>query len=85
MKIFWRIRGEVTGKQRRLHNEEFYDLYYSPNIIRVTKRIRIKLMGHMARMKVSRGEYTVCVERTDGKRSFIRHSRRWGYNINVEL
>ena len=25
-------RGEVTGKRRMLHNEEFHNLYSSPNI-----------------------------------------------------
>jgi hypothetical protein len=30
-------RGELTGVSRRLHNEELYDLYWSPNIIRVIK------------------------------------------------
>jgi len=28
-------RDEVTGKRRKLHNEELNDLYSSPNIIRV--------------------------------------------------
>ena len=30
-------RDEVTGKCRKLHNEELNDLYSSPNIVRVTK------------------------------------------------
>jgi len=36
-KIFGPERDEVTGEWRRLHKEEFYDLCFSPNIIRVIK------------------------------------------------
>jgi hypothetical protein len=36
-KIFGPKRDGVTGKWRRLHNEELYDLYTSQNIIRVIK------------------------------------------------
>ena len=28
-------RDEVTGEWRKLHNEEFNDMYYPPNIVRV--------------------------------------------------
>ena len=31
--IFGPKRDEVTGHWRKLHNEEFHDLYLSPNII----------------------------------------------------
>jgi hypothetical protein len=31
-KIFGPKRDEVTGEWRRLHNEELYDLYSSPDI-----------------------------------------------------
>jgi hypothetical protein len=34
-RIFGPKRDEVTGEWRRLHNEELYALYSSPNIIRV--------------------------------------------------
>jgi hypothetical protein len=34
-RIFSLKRDEVTGEWRRLHNEELYDLYPLPNIIRV--------------------------------------------------
>jgi hypothetical protein len=30
-------RDEVTGEWSRLHNKEFYALYFSPDIIRVIK------------------------------------------------
>jgi len=34
-RIFGPARGEVTGDQRRLHNEELHNSYVSPYIIRV--------------------------------------------------
>jgi len=36
-KIFGPKRDEVMGEWRILHNEELYDLYFSPNIKRVIK------------------------------------------------
>jgi hypothetical protein len=32
-----REKGEVTGGQRKFHNEKFYNLYPSPHIIRTMK------------------------------------------------
>jgi hypothetical protein len=49
-RIFGPRRDEVTGKWRRLHNEELNDLYTSFNILRVTKSKRMGWVGHMARM-----------------------------------
>jgi hypothetical protein len=37
-RIFGPKRDEVTGDWRKLHNEEPYDLYCSPNIVRVINR-----------------------------------------------
>ena len=36
-RIFGPREDEVTGKWRRLHNEELNDLYCSPNIVQVIK------------------------------------------------
>ena len=36
-RVFGSKRDEVTGKWRKLHNEELSDLYCLPNIVRVVK------------------------------------------------
>jgi hypothetical protein len=41
-KIFGPKRDEVTGEWRKLHNEEFHDLYSSPRIIRIMKSRRMR-------------------------------------------
>jgi hypothetical protein len=37
-RIFGPKRDEVTGRWRKLHNEELYDLYFSPSVIRIESR-----------------------------------------------
>ena len=49
-RIFVSKRDKVIGEWRRLHNEELYALYSSPNIIRVIKSRSFKCAGHVARM-----------------------------------
>jgi len=53
-RIFGPKRDEVTGDGRKLYNEELYDVYCSPNIVRVIKWRRMRWAGHVARM--GRGE-----------------------------
>jgi hypothetical protein len=65
--IFGPKRDEVTGEWRILHNEELYDLYSSPNIIRVIKLRRMRWAGHVARMEQGRGAYRILVGRPEGR------------------
>jgi hypothetical protein len=41
-KILGPKRDKAAGEWRRLHNEEFYDLYSSPNVSRMIKSRRIR-------------------------------------------
>jgi len=52
-------REEVTGEWRKLHNEEFNDLYSSFNIVRTIKSRIMRWAGHVACMGEKRGEYRV--------------------------
>jgi len=56
-RIFVPRRDEVTGKWRRLYNEELNDLYSSPNSVRVIKSRRMRWAGHVACVGVERGVY----------------------------
>jgi hypothetical protein len=40
-RVYGPKRDEVTGEWRKLHNEEFSDLYPLPNIVRVVKSRRM--------------------------------------------
>jgi len=60
------------GTARRRWNDELYDLYSSPNIVRVIKSRRMRWAGHVALMGDGGGVYRVLVwetqrEETNGK------------------
>jgi hypothetical protein len=76
-RIFVPKRDKVTGKWRKLHNEELNDLYFSPNIFRVIKSRRMRWAGHVALMRESRGVYRILVGKPDGKRPLGRQKCRW--------
>jgi len=64
-RIFGPRRDEVTGEWRKLQNEEFNNLYCSPNMI---KSGRMRWAGNAARMRESRDVYRVLVGEPEGKR-----------------
>jgi len=84
-RVFWHKGDEVTGKWRKLHNEELSDLYSLPNKVRVVKSRRMRWAGHMARMGQGRGMHRVLVGKPEGKRSLGRPRRRWEDNIKMNL
>jgi hypothetical protein len=67
-RIFGPKRNEVTGEWRRLHSEEFHNLYSSPDIIRQIKLRRMRWAEHVARMGEERKLYKVLVRKPEGKR-----------------
>ena len=83
-KMFGSAGDEVTGESRRLHNEELYNLYFSPNIIRLIKS-RIKWAGHVACMRNRRGAYRIFMGNPDRRRPLERPRLRWVSNIEMDL
>jgi hypothetical protein len=78
-------KNEVAGECRKLHNEELYDLYCSPNIVRLINSRKMRWAGHVARMGDRRGAYRVLVGRPEGKRAHVRRNHRWENNRKVDL
>jgi hypothetical protein len=84
-RVFWPKRDEVTGESRKLHNEEFSDLYSLPNNVRVVKSRRMRWAGHLARMGEGRGVHRVLVGISEGKSPLGRPRLRWEDNIKMDL
>jgi hypothetical protein len=70
-RIFGPRREEVAGGWRRLHNEEFHNLYASPNTMEIKSR-RIRLVGHGGRMEEMRNYYNIFVGKSEGRRQLGR-------------
>jgi hypothetical protein len=75
---------EVTGEWRRLHNEELYVLFFSPNIIQVIESRRMTWTGYVARMGGG-DAYRVLVGKSEGRRPVEIPRHRWEYNIKMDL
>jgi hypothetical protein len=78
--IFWPKREEVIGEWRKLHNEEFSDLYSSLTVIKKNETGWV-----CSRYEERRGAYRVVVGKHDRKRPLGRPRRWWENNIKIDL
>jgi hypothetical protein len=81
LRKMFRPKRDEGRSWRKLHNDELYSLYSSPNIFRVTKSRRMKWAGPLACLGEGRGVYRVLVERPEWKRPLRKPRRRWEYKI----
>jgi hypothetical protein len=85
LRIFGSKRDEVTGRWRKLHNEELRDLYSLSSIIRMIKSRRVRWAGHIARMGEKRNTYRFLVGKPEGKRPLERPRLSLVDNIKMDL
>jgi hypothetical protein len=84
-RIYESKRDEVTRDWRKLHNEEFNDLYCSLSTGRMIKSGRMRWAVYVARMEEREGVCRVLVEKPEGKSPLGRPKRRWDDNIKMNL
>jgi hypothetical protein len=87
-RVLRRIFGPKREEDRswtKLHNDELYCLYSSPNIVRAIKSRRMRWAGHLACMEDGRGVHRVLVGKHKGKRPLARPRCRWEDNIKRDL
>ena len=84
-RIFGTNRDQVRGEWRKLHNDQFNDLNFSPNIFWVIKLRKMRWAGHVACMGERRGVYRVLVGKNEGKRPLGKPRRRQEDNIKMDL
>ena len=80
----WGLWVVLRGEWRRLHNEELYDLYFSPNIIQVIKW-RKRRAGNVARTREKTEVHQVLVLKPEGKRPLGRLRYRLEGNFKMDL
>ena len=65
--------------------KEFHNLYRSPNIGRVNKSRRFKWAGHVTRMGGGRSTLKILIDKSIGKRSSGKRSRKVRGSIGMDL
>jgi hypothetical protein len=82
-------RNEQKGKNKTGQNylivPKLNDGLDLPSIIRKIKSSRMRLVGHVARMRAMRNSYIHFVGEPEGKKSVGRPRRNWNCNIKTDL
>jgi len=60
-------KREVAKGWRRLHNDEFHNLFNSSNIIRTMKSRKMRWVQHVAHMEEMRNAYKILVRKPEGR------------------
>jgi hypothetical protein len=84
-RIFGPKRDEVTGVWGKLHNEQLYDVYSLPTIIRIIRSRRMMRVGHVARVAEKRTTYMLLLGKPEGKIPQGRPRCRWIDTIKMDL
>jgi hypothetical protein len=75
----------VTREWRKLHNEEFRDLFSSLNKVRIIMSRRMRWAGHVVRIGEKRNAYRSLVGKREGNRPLGRPRCRWVDNVRMDL
>jgi hypothetical protein len=84
-KIFGPKRDEVTGGWRNLHNEEFYNFYSSPSIIRMNTSRTITWAGHVAQIGGKEESIYIIGGKARRKETTRKPRCRWGWTVLIWL
>jgi hypothetical protein len=82
-RIFGPKRDEVTGGWRKLHNEEFRNLFPSPSKIWMIKPRKLRWVGRVAPMGETRNTFRILVGKPEVKRYLGWPRRRCVDNIKM--
>jgi hypothetical protein len=75
-RIFGPKMDEVKEEWRKVHNDEFHDLYSPPTRVSVIKSRRMRWVGPVTGMREGRGVYRILVGKPEGKRQLGRPRHR---------
>jgi hypothetical protein len=86
-KVLRKISGPLrdTDQWRMIYNEELYQLYAEPEIVKWIRPVRLRWAGHTVRMRESNPARKSTFDILLGERTMGRPKRRWIDEVEREL